>query len=105
MVMCEMDSDAILFEATKNRTAGEMIRAYQALIDKLALCGIQPKHHVLDNKVSEEFKSSIKRNNMTFQLVPSDNHRRNIVERGIQTGKAHMISVLSGVDSDFPMHL
>ena len=105
MVMCEMDSDAILFEAMKNRTAGEMVRAYQAMINKLALCGIHPKHHVLDNEISEEFKLALKRNDMTYQLVPTDDHRRNISERGIQTAKAHMIAVLSGVDPNFPMHL
>ena len=42
---------------------------------------------------------------MTFQLVPPEDHRRNLAQRGIQTGKAHMISVLIGVDPNFPMHL
>ncbi len=32
MVLNEVDSDAILVEPMKNRTAGEMIRAYQVLI-------------------------------------------------------------------------
>ena len=91
MVMCEMDSDAILFEAMKNRTAGEMVRAYQALIDKLASCGIHPKHHALDNEISEEFKSAIKRNNMTYQQVPHDDQRRNIAERSIQIKLAKVV--------------
>ena len=34
MVMAESDSDAILAEPMKNRTSGEMIRAYQVLIDR-----------------------------------------------------------------------
>jgi hypothetical protein len=33
IVLMESESDAILVEAIKNRTSGEMIRAYQVLID------------------------------------------------------------------------
>jgi hypothetical protein len=33
MVLIEIDSNAILVEAMKNRTAGKMIRAYQVLMN------------------------------------------------------------------------
>jgi len=49
MVLAHIDSGAILVAAMKDRTSGEMIRAYQSLIDRLKARGIQPKHHVLDN--------------------------------------------------------
>ena len=42
MVMAKVDSDVILVEPMKNRTAGEMIRAYQALVNRLNLAGIFP---------------------------------------------------------------
>ena len=32
-------------------------------------------------------------------------HRRNAAERAIRTFKAHFISILAGVDLDFPSHL
>jgi hypothetical protein len=32
MVMCEMDTNAILTEAMRDRTAGKIIKAYQKLI-------------------------------------------------------------------------
>ena len=54
MIMCEMDSNVILSEAMKNRTAGEMVRAYQVLMKKLKAASIKPKKHVLDNKDSTE---------------------------------------------------
>ena len=38
-------------------------------------------------------------------LVPSDNHRRNLAERAIQTFKNHFKSILAGVDNSFPMRL
>ena len=76
MVLTESDSDIILVEPMKNRTSGEMIRAYQALIDCLHAANIVPKHHILDNECSEEFKATIKGNNMTYQLVPPHDQLR-----------------------------
>ncbi len=105
MVLTEVDSDAILVEPMKNRTAGEMIRAYQVLIDRLNSVGIFPKLHILDNECSAELKTVIKNNNMTFQLVPPHDHRRNIAEKAIQTFKDHFISILCGADEMFPLHL
>ena len=75
------------------------------MIDRLEACGINPKKHVLDNECSEEFKETIRANKMTYELVPADDHRRNIAERAIQTAKSHIISVLCGCDPVFPMHL
>ena len=105
MALAEMDSDAILVEPMRNRTAGEMVKTYQKLIDRLKKCGIKPKMHILDNECSEEFKQAIEGNNMKYQLVPPHNHRRNIAERAIQTFKAHFISTLCGVDPNFPLAL
>ena len=42
---------------------------------------------------------------MTYQLVPADDHRQNIAERAIQTGKSRAISILCAADPNFPMHL
>jgi hypothetical protein len=74
MVIIEIDSNAILVEAMKNRSAGEMIRAYLILVNCLYNAGVTPKMHILDNECSKEFKAQICKNNMTFQLVPSHDH-------------------------------
>jgi hypothetical protein len=105
MVLVESDSSAILVEPMKNRSAGEMIRAYQALINRLNESGIFPKEHILDNECSDQFKSIIKLNKMTYQLVPPHDHRRNRAEKAIQTFKNHFVSILCGTDSSFPLHL
>ena len=39
---------------------------------------------------------------VAYQLVPSDNHRRNAVENEIRTFKAHFLSILAGIADDFP---
>ena len=105
MVLCEVDSNAILVEPMKNRSADEMIRAFQHLIDRLKGCGARPKHLILDNEISAAFKSVVGTNEMTYQLVPPNDHRRNIAERAIQTFKAHFISILCGTDDNFPIGL
>jgi hypothetical protein len=42
---------------------------------------------------------------MTYKLVPSNNHCRNLAEKAIQTFKDHMVSVLSRCLPTMPMHL
>jgi hypothetical protein len=66
MVLIEIDSNAILVKAMKNRTTGEMIQAYQVLVDCLCSMGVTPKMHILDNKCSAEFKERIQLNNMQY---------------------------------------
>ena len=105
MVLAHPDSNAILQEPMKNRTSGEMIRAYQKLINRLKMAGITPRRHILDNECSADFKQTIRDNKMTYQLVPPHDHRRNMAEKAIQTFKAHFISILCGTDKDFPLHL
>jgi len=65
MVLIEIDSNAILVEAMKNRTAGEMIRAYLVLVTCLINAGVKPKMHILDNECLEEFKAQIRKNNFS----------------------------------------
>jgi hypothetical protein len=105
MVLAESDSDIILVEAMKNCSSGEMIRAYQKFIDRLHATGIVPKHHILDNKCSDEFKETIKCNKMTYQLVPPHNHHRNCAKKAIQTFKDHFVEILCGADKEFPLNL
>ena len=105
MVLTEVVSDAILVEPMKNRTAGEMIRAYQVLIDHLNLAGIFPKLHILDNECLADLKAVIKENGMKYQLLPPHNHRHNIAKKAISTFKDHFISILCGAEKAFPLHL
>ena len=73
-----MDSNAILSEAMKDRTAGKMVWAYQKLLKKLRLAGMAPKKHVLDNEMSNEFKDDVRMNEMEYELVPKGKHCMNI---------------------------
>jgi hypothetical protein len=59
MVLVELDSDAIMVTPMKNRTSKEMIRDYQVLVNRLNASGVHPKHHMLDNECSQDFKDAI----------------------------------------------
>ena len=48
---------------------------------------------------------AITNSGMSYQLVPPDDHRRNIAEKAIQTWKDNFIAVISGTDAKFPLHL
>ncbi len=100
-----MDVYYIFCKLTKNRTEDEMITAYQRIVDRMAISGLGLKHHRLDNECSEKFKQCIRKNGMTHELVPPNNHRRNIAERAIQTFKNHFISILSSIDNRFSFSL
>ena len=105
MVLYDLDSNAIMVEPMRNKTSGEMLAAYQTLVDRLNLSGFDPKMHILDNKISAGYKEAIKKNGMEYQLVPPNDHRRYAHEKAIQVFKDHFIAVLCGNDINFPMRL
>jgi hypothetical protein len=43
MTLCKIDNNIIISKVMKNRTTGEMIRAYRALMRRLKAAGIKPK--------------------------------------------------------------
>jgi hypothetical protein len=105
MVLVEIDGNYIDSEPMKNKTEGSMIKAYLALWERLTATGtVKPTTHIMDNEASAEYKKVI-RKNCTIQLVPPNNHRRNLAERAIQTFKSHFIAIIAGVDHTFPMRL
>jgi len=105
MVLVEVDGNYIDAEPMKNKTEGSIIKAYLALWARLTASGtVRPKTHLLDNEASAAFKAEIKKN-CTLQLVPPDNHRRNLAERAIQTFKSHFKAIIAGVADNFPMNL
>jgi hypothetical protein len=80
-----------------------MIKTYNIILDRLAAQGIKPKHQMLDNEASKEYLKTIEERGITWELAPPGNHRRNVAERMIQTGKNHITSNLIGCDESFPM--
>eukprot|EP00804_Cyclotella_cryptica_P013052 CCRYP_002364-RB/>CCRYP_002364-RB protein AED:0.23 eAED:0.12 QI:0/-1/0/1/-1/0/1/0/316 len=105
MILYHTDSNSIWVEPTKNRTEGELTLARTRALSRMRACGLSPKHQVLDNEASGAYKQAILNSGMTYQLVPPDDHRRNVTKKAIQTWNDHFVAVLSGTADKFPLHL
>jgi hypothetical protein len=75
--------------------------------------GIVPKHQFLDNHCSSQIKLAMESTTlsdglvlkMTYDLLPLEDHQRNLTEKSNGTFKDHFIGVLSGCAKSMPMHL
>ncbi len=101
MVGKHLDANYIFCELMKNQTEGEMITAYQKMVDRMKLLALGLKHHRFDNKCLAAFKTCIAKNGMTHELVTPDCHRCNILKWAIHMFKNHFVSFLSMVDNRF----
>ena len=100
MVMVHNDSNYTLVQPMKNRSDGEMIRAYKILLKRVQRAGLETKRHVLDNECSQALKELI-RDTCKLELVPPGCHRRNVAEVSIKAFKQHFLSILAGLPDDF----
>jgi hypothetical protein len=105
MVLYDYDSNAILAEPLRNRTAQELLRGYKQLHQELVSKGLRPKLQRLDNEASKILKQFLHDEQVSFQLVPPHVHRRNAAERAIRTFKNHFIAGLCSTDKNFPLYL
>ena len=59
----------------------------------------------MDNQASRVIKKYLTKQQCNNLLVEPNNHQVNAVERAIQSFKAHFISALALMDSNFPLQL
>jgi hypothetical protein len=95
----------VITMAIKDRTAPELLKAFQIMEQILVARGLTPKLIKLDNEASKLLKTYLHQQDITFQLVPPYSHRRNSAERTIRSFKDHLIAGLCTTDKSFPMHL
>jgi hypothetical protein len=105
MVINNVDSNSSWAEALKDNTGFKLILGCAQALEQMRKVGIVPKHQVLDNQASAGYKKAIGNSDMTYELVPPDDHQRNMAEKAIQTFKDHFVGVLSGCVPTFPLHL
>jgi hypothetical protein len=105
MLLYYYDSNAILAQSIKDRTAPELLKAFQVMEHELVARGLKPKLMKLDNEASKLLKTYLHQQNITFQVVPPYSHRRNSAERAIISFKYYLIAGLCSTDKSFPMHL
>jgi hypothetical protein len=105
MVIYEYDGNNILAEPIKNRTAAELLRAFQVMETKLTARGLTQKLTRMDNEASQLLNSYLHDKKITFQLVPPYRNKKNAAERSIRSFKDHLIAGIFSTDKSFPMHL
>ena len=105
MMLCDVDSNAMLMEPLRNRKGPTLVEAHKKLHARLTKAGLRPRHIMLDNECSNALKQFLNAEDVAYQLTPAGMHRRNIAERAIRTGKNHLIAGLCTVHSDFPVCL
>ncbi len=74
MVIHDVNSNSSWAEALKDNTSGKLILAQARALKQMQKAGIIPKHQVLDNQASAAHKKAISNSDMTYELVPLDNH-------------------------------
>ena len=101
-MLCDTDVDFIYAVPIKSKKKTELIRAFKEGYDELVKCGFQPVIHRTDHETSNDLVAAIEEKGLDYEIMPPSNHRRNPAERAIQTFKAHFISVINGLDKEFP---
>ncbi len=84
---------------------GELILARARALARMQHCGLIPKHQILGNQASADYKAAIKASGMTYELIPPEEHQHNMAKKAIQTFKDHFVRVLSSCAPSMPIHL
>jgi hypothetical protein len=96
----------IHIELLDSRTENHVLSAYKKGVEFFSEKGLKPNVQRMDNEPSfltAAFRAYQEANDITPDLVPPGQHRRNKAERAIETGKHHIIAALAGADPSFPM--
>lgn len=80
MIQYLVDVNIILAESTTWKLAKELGCVYQKLHNQITKLGHPIKIHVLDNKAPKTYKTKIRNNKSTYQLVPPHKHQKNRTE-------------------------
>ncbi len=113
MLLHHIDSNSMWVESLKNQKEPTLIAAQMCALEQMRRQGIVPKHQILANQCHGLMKQAIKKttlsdgsiSKMTYELIPPEEHQRNMAKKSIQTIKDHFVGVLSGCAKTMPMHL
>lgn len=92
MIMYYYDTNTIMYLALLSKSRSEQLGAIPRLHDQLSDRGQDTFQHILDNEAPQCVTSYLNNKQITFQLVPSNAHRRNAAERAISTWKNFLLN-------------
>ena len=102
-IVYDYDGNAILAEPIPNRQAATIKNAWTKINNQLAYEGNEPQMYIFDNEFSNDLRNALTKYKIKFQLAPPHIHRRNAVERAIQTFKHHFLAGLASCNDEFPV--
>jgi len=70
MILHNVDSISLWSEAMRNQLGGKLILARARALARMRRWGLIPKHQILDNQASAEYKAAIETSGMTYEVVP-----------------------------------
>jgi hypothetical protein len=76
MILYDYDSNSILAQPIKDRTAPALLRAFQVMEHELVARGLKPKLMKLDNEASKLLKRYLHQQDIIFQLVEQSEHSK-----------------------------
>jgi hypothetical protein len=74
MILHHVNSNLSWSEAMQNQSGGKLILARAQALARMQRCGLIPKHQILNNQASAEYKATIEASGMTYELVPPEEH-------------------------------
>jgi hypothetical protein len=92
MVCYVYDCNYIKVIPMKFRSASEWVKAYDYIHQGLTARGFKSKLQTLDKEALIALKHFFTANDVEYQLVPPNCHRRNSAERAIRTFKEHFVA-------------
>ena len=113
MVIHHFNSNSFWLEPLKNQKEGLLIVAQTRILEQMCRKGIVPKHQILDNQCKGLMKLAIEStkladgstSKMMYELIPPEDHCRNLCKISIETFKDHFIGVINECAKKIPMHL
>ena len=101
-VVVDVDAGYITAAPIRSRKAAELVRGFTECYDELQSKGIIARLIRLDNEISATMIAEFERLELNYQLASPGDHRVCQAERAIGPFKNHFISILSGMDAEFP---
>ena len=98
------DANAILASSLKTRQAKEIATVWERKHLQLTKHGHTVQYYIMDNECSQDLQRALVNNDLDYQLVPPNQHRRNAAERAIRTFKNHLLAGLATCDPKFLIH-
>lgn len=104
LTIYDYDANVVLAGVLKTQQAKETAAVWEAKHLQLIKNGHDIKYYILDNECRKRLQEALKKNSLTYQLMPPNQHPRNEAERAVRTFKNFLRAGLVTCDTKFPIH-